>query len=85
MLIYWQNTKEDHDQQPWGGEELVFRRKEGLAIVYLPTMNPISEMVRLKRIEGDRFHTIRSDGQPGHEVVFERDGNGRVTARSGHQ
>ena len=73
-----------YNSQPWGGEELVFRWAEGLAVVYLPTMNPISEMVRLKRIEGDRFHTIRSDEQPGHEVVFQRDENGRITAMTSH-
>jgi CubicO group peptidase (beta-lactamase class C family) len=68
-----------YDQQPWDGEELVFRWKDGLAVVTLPSMNPVENMVLLKHIEGDRFQTIRDDGQPGYEMVFQRDGEGRVT------
>lgn len=68
-----------YDSSPWDGEELVFRWKDGLAMVSLPTMSPIANMTRLKHIEGDRFHTIRSDETAGHEVSFKRDENGRVT------
>lgn len=74
----------NYDQQPWGGENLVFRWKDGLAVVYLPTTDPLGNMVLLKRIEGDRFHTIRSDEQPGHEVIFQRDDNGRVKQMVAH-
>ncbi|MBT8047296.1 MAG: beta-lactamase family protein [Xanthomonadales bacterium] len=63
---------------PWDGETLVFPWQGGLAVVSLPSMDPIGEMVLLKRIEGDRFNTVRSDGQPGHEMVFRRDKNGDV-------
>jgi len=41
-------------------------------------------MTMLKRIEGDRFHTVRSDGQPGHEMVFQRDADGRVSHLAFH-
>jgi len=73
-----------YDLQPWNGEDLVFRWKDGLAIVSLPSMQPVEDMVLLKRIEGDRFQTIRSDGQPGYELVFQRDENGRVSDLSYH-
>jgi CubicO group peptidase (beta-lactamase class C family) len=73
-----------YDSRPWDGEELVFRWKGSLAMVSLPTMHPIDNMMRLKHIEGDRFHTIRSDEQPGHEIVFLRDESGKVTHFKSH-
>ena len=68
-----------YDLRPWNGEEMVFRWKDGLAMVILPTMDPLENMVLLKHIEGDRFHTVRKDEQAGHEVVFRRDKSGQVT------
>lgn len=68
-----------YDWRPWNGEEMVFRWKDGLAMVSLPTMDPLENMVLLKHIEGDRFHTVRKDEQAGHEVVFRRDESGQVT------
>ena len=68
-----------YDSRPWDGELMVIRWKEGLAVLSLPTMDPIENMVQLKHIDGDRFHTIRSDDEPGHEVAFRRDESGEVT------
>ena len=68
-----------YDWRPWDGEDIVFRWKDGLAMVTLPTMDPVENMVLLKHIEGDQFHTIRDDEQAGHEVVFRRDDSGQVT------
>ena len=73
-----------YDLKPWDGENLVFRWKDGLAFVTLPTMDPVGNMTLLKRIEGDRFHTIRSDEQPGYEVLFQRDENGDVSRMASH-
>jgi CubicO group peptidase (beta-lactamase class C family) len=73
-----------YDLQPWSGEDMVFRWKDGLAIVSLPSMTPVDDMVQLKRLGGDRFQTIRSDGQPGYELLFQRDENGRVSYLSYH-
>ena len=53
-------------------------------MTYLPTMNPLEGMTLLKRIEGDRFHTVLSDGQPGYEVEFQRDDSGKVVRMSYH-
>ncbi|HEY5774494.1 MAG TPA: serine hydrolase [Xanthomonadales bacterium] len=68
-----------YNQAPWYGEDLVFRWKDGLAVVTLPTMEPVKNMTRLKHIEGDRFRTIRSDDTLGHEFIFRRDASGKVT------
>jgi len=73
-----------YNMHPWGGEDLVFRWKDGLAIVSLPTMDPVGNMTLLKHLEGDRFQTIRSDGQPGYELRFQRDDSGRVSYLSYH-
>ena len=69
----------NYDIRPWGGEDMVFRWKGGLAIVNLPTMDPLGNLVRLRHVEGDRFRTIRSDDQDGHEIRFRRDADGKVT------
>jgi CubicO group peptidase (beta-lactamase class C family) len=64
---------------PWDGEDLVFRWNDGLAVVTLPTMEPVKNMTRLRHVEGDRFRTVRSDETLGHELLFRRDDNGKVT------
>jgi CubicO group peptidase (beta-lactamase class C family) len=73
-----------YDLRPWSGETLVFKWKDGLALTYLPTMKPLDNIERLQHVEGDRFRTIRSDEQPGHEVVFIRDEAGRVSHITSH-
>jgi len=73
-----------YDNRPWSGEDLVFRWKDGLAIVSLPTMEPLDDLVRLQHVEGDRFRTIRSDEQLGHEVIFTRDETGQISHLTSH-
>ena len=73
-----------YDVRPWSGEDLIFRWKDGLAIVSLPTMEPLDNMVRLQHVAGDRFHTIRSDEKAGHEVIFTRDESGQITHLTYH-
>jgi hypothetical protein len=65
--------------QPWGGESAAIRWKGGLALMSLPTDNPLQAITRLKHVEGDVFRRVRSDGELGEEIVFERDASGRVT------
>jgi CubicO group peptidase (beta-lactamase class C family) len=68
-----------YDLHPWGGEELVFRWKDGLAIVSLPTTDPVGSMTLMKHVEGDRFHTVRDDDeQRGHDIEFLRNDDGKV-------
>ena len=68
-----------YDARPWSGEDLVFGWEDGLAMVNLPSMDPLGEMVKLKHAGGDRFRTVRSDGEPGHGVTFRRDAEGQVS------
>lgn len=74
-----------YDARPWHGEDLVVRWKDSLALVSLPTRTPVEDLVQLKHVEGDRFRTVRSDGQAGHEVVFRRDDSGQVTHVAYHR
>jgi len=68
-----------YSEQPWGGETAAVRWKGGLALLSLPTENPVEALARLKHVEGDVFRRIRSDDELGEEIVFERDASGRVT------
>jgi len=68
-----------YDLRPWGGEDLVFAWKGGLATLSLPTADPSAEIVQLERQQGDVFRTVRKDGNPGHEVRFQRDRDGNVS------
>ncbi|HSM61383.1 MAG TPA: serine hydrolase, partial [Longimicrobiales bacterium] len=73
-----------YSAQPWGGESAVVRWKGGLALLGLPTDNPVRALTKLKHEEGDVFRRVRPDGEPGEEVVFERDASGRVTGYRVH-
>lgn len=70
--------------QPWGSESAVVRWKGDLALLSLPTDNPLRALTRLKHDEGDVFYRVRSDGERGEDVVFHRDATGRVTSYSVH-
>jgi len=68
-----------YDLSPWDGEEQVVRWGDGLAVMTLPTMNPLDSMTELRFVEGDRFRAVRPDGSDGHEIVFRRGPDGAVT------
>jgi CubicO group peptidase (beta-lactamase class C family) len=73
-----------YDLTPWGGENLVFRWQEALAIVSLPTMDPLGNLVRMRHVEGDLFRTVRSDEEPGHEILFRRNEAGEIVDLVAH-
>jgi CubicO group peptidase (beta-lactamase class C family) len=73
-----------YDLSPWDGEEMVFRWKDGLAVISVPTTSPMNSLTVLKHVEGDRFHTVRDDDQPGHEIRFVRAADGKVTHMNVH-
>ena len=51
-----------------------------LAIVDLPSENPLEDMTLLQHISGDVFRRIRRDQELGEEIRFERDEKtGKVT------
>jgi hypothetical protein len=73
-----------YDEDPWGGESAVVPWKGGLAILWLPTMNPLDDLTRLEHVAGNTFRRIRDDGEPGETYVFVEAGDGRVTGLRYH-
>lgn len=69
-----------YDAQPWGGETAVVRWKGGLALLSLPTDDPVRALTRLEHVDGHAFRRVRSDDQPGEPIRFEVDADGRATA-----
>jgi hypothetical protein len=52
--------------------------EDGLAILGLPTDNPIGDaLIKLKPAGEHRFRRIRADGSLGEDVVFEMGADGR--------
>ena len=75
-----------YSAQPWGSETAVVRWKGGLAFLSLPTTNPTTTLNgnRLDHDQGDVFFRVRSDGERGEDVFFERDASGAVTGYRVH-
>lgn len=69
-----------YDVQPWGGEVATVRWKGGLAMLYLPTDDPVHALTRLKHVEADTFRRILDDEDLGEPITFLRDDSGRVVA-----
>ena len=67
-----------YDSQPWGGETAVIPWGEGLAILELPTMNPMEDLEKLKKVGEHRFRVIHKDETLGEEIVFEMGPDGRA-------
>lgn len=69
-----------YNAQPWGSEKKVLSWYGNLAIVDLPSENPLEDMTLLQHISGDVFRRIRRDQELGEEIRFERDEKtGKVT------
>jgi CubicO group peptidase (beta-lactamase class C family) len=69
-----------YNAQPWESEKKVISWYGNLAILNLPTENPLEDMTLLQHIKGDVFRRIRRDEGLGEEVTFERDSKtGKVT------
>jgi CubicO group peptidase (beta-lactamase class C family) len=73
-----------YDVQPWGGEAVILPWKDGLAMVELPTMDPVKEMDRFQKTGEHRFRRIRKDDSLGEEIVFEIGPDGRATQYTQH-
>jgi len=63
----------------FGGEIAVVRWEGGLAMVGLPTDDPVDALTRLRHEEGATFRRVRDDDALGERVVFETDDSGAVT------
>ncbi len=68
----------------WGGEIAVLPWKDGLAMLFLPTDNPMEALETLKPVGENRFRRVRrDDGELAEEVVFTVE-NGKVTRFTRH-
>ena len=63
----------------FGGEFAVVRWEEGLALLALPTMEPVRNLTKLKKVDEHRFRRIRKDENLGDEIVFEMGADGKPT------
>ncbi len=71
-----------YDLAPWGGELIVFPWEDGLAMLELPSSQPVTDLVRLRAIPGRpfRFRRVRENDVPGEPIDFDVDAEGRVLA-----
>jgi CubicO group peptidase (beta-lactamase class C family) len=69
---------------PWGGEAAVVPWNGELAMADFPSEKPPLDLTRLKHIKDNKFKRIRDDGQPGEEIIFEIDDDGRVVSMKQH-
>jgi CubicO group peptidase (beta-lactamase class C family) len=67
-----------YGQQPWGAEAAMVAWQEGLAVINLPTMNPLTGMTRLRKTGDHTFRRIRPDDTLGETIVFEMGPDGRA-------
>ncbi|HEU5146280.1 MAG TPA: serine hydrolase domain-containing protein [Chryseosolibacter sp.] len=66
--------------QPYNAEKQVLSWYGHLAVIDLPTDNPLEEMLLLQHVSGDVFRRIRRDDALGEEIRFDRDDKtGKVT------
>jgi len=68
-----------YDAQPWAGEVAVLPWEDGVALLELPTMNPLKDLEKFRKVGEHRFRRIRKDDTLGEEVVFEMGADGRPT------
>jgi CubicO group peptidase (beta-lactamase class C family) len=68
-----------YDESPWWGESAVFPWEGKLALMGLPTDDPIDELVQLEWIGDHTFRRIRDDGELGEEIRFEVSPDSTVT------
>ena len=73
-----------YSEAPWGGEVAVLPWEDGLAMLDLPTMEPMKELVKFKKTGEHTFRRIRKDESLGEEVVFEMAPDGRPTRFKHH-
>jgi CubicO group peptidase (beta-lactamase class C family) len=64
-------------EMPIGRESMVVIWEGELATMGIPTDSP--NLSKLRRVEGNIFRRVRSDGELGLKVIFEVDADGKVT------
>ncbi|HYK42824.1 MAG TPA: serine hydrolase, partial [Thermoanaerobaculia bacterium] len=73
-----------YDSQPWDGETAIVPWEEGLAMLSLPTSDPMEDLEKLKPAGEHRFRVVHKDDSLGEEVVFEMGADGRATSFTRH-
>jgi len=68
----------------FGGEIAVFPWEDGLGSLWLPTMDPVREITKLRKTGDHTFRRLRKDGELGEEVVFELGADGLPTRMKWH-
>ena len=69
---------------PWIGEGAVVPWKDGLAMVFLPSNDPLDGLTKLKHTGEHTFRRIRDDGELGEEILFEVGDDGEVARLKWH-
>ena len=67
-----------YDSQPWDGEIAVVPWEDGLAMLGLPTSDPMEDLQKLKPSGEHRFRVVHKDETLGEEVLFEMGPDGRA-------
>jgi hypothetical protein len=71
--------------QPWGGERAVVAWEDGLAVVGLPTMDPLADLTKLRKVGEHTFRRVRKDGSLAEPIVFEMGPDGQAARMRWHQ
>jgi hypothetical protein len=62
----------------------IVRWEDGLAALWLPTLDPKSGLARLRKAGERTFRRVRKDDALGEEVVFELGPDGKATRLTWH-
>lgn len=73
-----------YSRQPWGGEIAVIPWEDGLAMISLPTDEPLDALEELRHIEGDTFRRVRENDDLAEPIRFETNDAGEVQALIQH-
>jgi hypothetical protein len=73
-----------YSDAPWGGETAILPWEEGLAMIGFPTLDPVKELVKLKKTGEHTFRRVRKDEALGEEIVFTMGPDGRATRFTRH-
>jgi len=68
-----------YSEAPWGGEVAVIPWNGSLAMISLPTDDPVGNLDELKYVAGDTFRRIRKNKALGEEIRFDLGPDGRAT------
>lgn len=68
-----------YSELPWGGETAVVLWKGSIAMLGLPTDNPMDALTELRPTGPHTFRRVRDDGELGEEIRFDVGADGRAT------